>query len=162
MELRYLPKEEDWENANRSLPKKWRAWDMFQFAISFVPLFFIGAGLIGSGDTIAGLLCMASSIAIALGAYEVPKARRRRKFRNSVSADGERVLRIDENGVAADFPYARAQYEWQAFTQYRETDLTFLLFRSTDQIGVWIPKRLMSPVQIEELRQILKARLPMP
>jgi hypothetical protein len=162
VELRYLPNAEDWENANRSLPKKWRAWDTFQFAISFVPLFFIGAGLVGSGNTVAGFLCMGLSIAIALGAYEVPKARRRRQFRNSPLTDGERILRVNENGVAADFPNATVQYGWQAFTRYRETDLSFLLFSSADQIGVWIPKRVMSPLQIEELRHILKARLPMP
>jgi SRSO17 transposase len=103
---------------------------------------------------------MGLSIAIAFAAYEVPRARRRQQFRTSPFARGERALTINENGIATTFPNATAQYGWQAFTRYRETDLSILLFTSPYSIGVWIPKREMSPQQIDELRHILKARLP--
>ena len=103
---------------------------------------------------------MGLSIAIAFAAYEVPRSRRRRQFRISPFAAGERVLTINERGIAAIFPNATAQYGWQAFTRYRETELSILLFTSPCSIGVWIPKREMSSQQIDELRHILKARLP--
>lgn len=103
---------------------------------------------------------MGLSIAIAFAAYEVPRAQRRRQFRSSPFAAGERVLTFNENGIAAIFPNAAAQYGWQAFTRCRETELSFLLLTAPYSIGLWIPKRAMSPQQIEELRHILKARLP--
>lgn len=160
MELRFSPKEEDWENAFRSSPRQGRMWDTFQFALTFVPLFFVGAGLVDAGSSVAGWSCMGLSIAIAFAAYEVPRARRRRQFRTRPFASGERTLTINENGIATTFPNATAQYGWQAFTRYRETELSILLFTSPYSIGVWIPKREMSPQQIDELRHILKARLP--
>jgi len=160
VELRFSPKEEDWENAFRSSPRQGRTWDTFQFVLTFVPLFFAGAGLVNAGSSVAGWSCMGLSIAIAFAAYEVPRARRRRQFRTSPFAAGERTLIIDENGIATTFPNAMAQYGWQAFTRYRETELSILIFTSPRTIGVWIPKREMSPQQIDELRHILKGRLP--
>jgi hypothetical protein len=160
VELRFSPEEEDWENVIRSSPKQGRVWNTFQFVLTFVPLFFLGAGLVDAGFSVAGWFCMGFAIAIAFAAYEVPRARRRRQFRTSPFAAGERVLTINANGIAAIFPNATAQYGWQAFTRCRETELSFLLLTAPYSIGLWIPKREMSPQQIEELRHILKARLP--
>jgi hypothetical protein len=135
-------------------------WNTFQFALTFVPLFLVGAGLVDAGFSVAGWFCMGLSIAIAFAAYEVPRARRRRQFRSSPLAPGERTLAINEKGIAAVFPNATAQYGWQAFMRYRETELSFLLLTSPHTVGLWIPKREMSPQQIEELRHLLKAQLP--
>ncbi len=131
-----------------------------QFALTFVPLFFLGGGLVEAGYSVTGWFCVGSSIAIAIAGFEVPRARQRRLFRTSPFTTGERALTINEDGIAAIFPNATAQYGWQAFTRYRETELSFLLLSSSDETGLWIPKRVMSPQKIEELRYILKARLP--
>jgi hypothetical protein len=148
MELRFFPSEEVWLNALRSLPRQGRAWDTFQFALTFVPLFFVGAGLAASEFTTAGWFCMGSSFVIALAAFEVPRLRRRRRFRATPSATEARVLTIAEDGISAISPNSRCQYGWQAFTQYRETNLCFLLLSAPYAVTLYIPKRVMSPEQI--------------
>lgn len=139
-----------------------RIWHTLQFALTFVPIFFLGAALGASGSEVAGWLVMGLSIAIALAGYEVPRVRRRRQFRSSLNAAGEITLVINESGIAGSFPNHKAQYEWQAFTRYRETELSILLFTSPESVGLWIPKRAASSQQIEELRRLLKKRLPVP
>jgi YcxB-like protein len=160
VELRFSAEAQDYENAHRSSPRQVRTWEILYFALTFVPLFFAGVGLVGAGFPLAGWVCVGLSITIAIATYEIPRVRRRRQFRTSPSAAEERVIKINETGVATVSPNVSAQYGWQAFTRYRETDLSFLLFGSPYVAGVWIPKRVMSPEQIEELRGILNARLP--
>src|SRR5258708_29809394 len=94
MELRFSPNEEDWMNANRGAPREGQVWDTFQFVLTFVPLFFLGAGLAASGFPAVGWFCLGLSIVIALAAYEVPRARRRRRFRTTPRATEERGLTI--------------------------------------------------------------------
>jgi len=159
MELRYSPNEEDWMSASRGVPREGRVWDTFQFLLTFVPLFFLGAGLAASGFSTAGWFCAGSSIVVALAAYEVPRARRRRRFRATPRATEERVLTIGKDSIAATSPSGSWQLVWQAFTQYRETEASFLLLTAPHTVGLYIPKRVMSPEQIKELREILKIRL---
>lgn len=159
VELRFSLNEEDYENAARSSPRHGQVWNTFQFILTFVPLFVIGAGLVDFGFSVAGWLCIGLALSIAFAVYEVPRARRRRQFRTTPSATAERALSINEKGIAATSPNGTAHYGWQAFTRYRETDLSFLLLTSPYKVSVWIPKREMSPQQIEELRHILAVRL---
>ena len=91
--------------------------------------------------------------------WEVPRLRRKKHFRTSPFTAAERILTIDDRGVSAVLHNCMFRYEWEAFTRYRETQFTFLLLTSSYDGFAWIPKRVMSPPQIEELRQQLKARL---
>ena len=159
MELRFSPNEEDFINANRGAPRERRVWDTIQFGLTFVPLFFVGVGLVDAGSPVAGWSCMGLSIAIAFAAYEVPRARQRRRFRATPRATEERVLTISKDGIAAIHTYANWQREWQAFTSYRETEASFLLLIAPYTVGLYIPKRVMSPEQIKELREMLRTRL---
>jgi len=102
MELRFSPNEEDWMNANLGAPKEGRVWDTFQFVLTFVPLFFLGAGLAASGFFAVGWLCVGSSIVIAHAAYEVPRVRRRRRFRDTPRAREQRVLTIGQGWYRRD------------------------------------------------------------
>jgi len=146
-------------NANRGAPREGRVWDTFQFVLTFVPLFLLGAGLAASGFSAVGWFCVGLSVVIALAAYEVQRARRRRRFRATPRATEERVLTIGKDGIAAISPSGTWQLVWQAFTQYRETEASFLLLTAPYTVGLYIPKRVMSPEQIKELREILKIRL---
>jgi hypothetical protein len=159
MEFRFTPNEEDWMNANRGAPREGRVWDTVQFVLTFVPLFFLGAGLAASGFSAAGWFCVGSSIVIALAAYEVPRARLRRRFRATPRATEERGLTIGKHSIAAISPTGSWQFVWQAFAQYRETKTSFLLLTTPYTVGLYIPKREMSPEQIKELREMLKIRL---
>jgi hypothetical protein len=90
VELRFSPTEDDWMNAARGVPRAGRVWNTFQFGLTFVPLFILGIGLAVSGLAAVGWFCMGSSIVVALAAYEVPRARQRRRFRTAPRAKEEK------------------------------------------------------------------------
>ena len=46
------------------------------------------------------------------------------------------------------------------FTQYRETRNSFLFLTSPERLALWIPKRVMSAIQVEELRGTLQKNPP--
>ena len=159
MEIRFSVTAEDWENAVRLAPRS--AWNTWQFVLSFSPVGTVGLIVLTSrGDTAAGLVLLGISFAIAFAGYEIPRMGRRRVLRSTPQASEERVYKIDQEGIAASTSFFKVQYEWQAFTSYRETDSLFVLFTSPHQVGPWFPKRGLSPEQIAELRQLFKTRLP--
>jgi hypothetical protein len=157
MQIRFTPTEQDWRSAIQGAPRS--AWGSLQFFLTFVPLFFLGGYLGAGGYQVAGWSCAIASIGIALASYEVPRLHQRKEFRTSSSAQGERSVSVDETGITITVPHGHSQYDWRAFTQYRETKSSFLVFMSSQRVSFWIPKRVMSAAQIEELRGILKIRL---
>lgn len=134
-------------------------WGILQFFLTFVPLFFLGGYLGAAGYEGAGWSCVIASVGVALAGYEVPRWRQRRLLRKSPSAQGERSVVVDDKGIEMVFSHGHSQLDWSGFTKYRETRNSFQLFTSPERMALWIPKRVMSAAQIEELRGILKTRL---
>jgi hypothetical protein len=133
---------------------------MWQFILSFAPVGVVGLIVLSNGgDLVTGLVLLALSFAIAIAGYEVPRLERGRLFHAMHHAKEERVYHIGEQEVTASSSFFKVQYEWRTFTSYRETDSLFALFTSPHQLGPWFPKRVLSPEQITELRQLLKAKL---
>jgi hypothetical protein len=156
MNLHYSPALDDWLHVLRVSPGS--AWNVIQFLLTFVPLFMLGCVLNAEGFVVIAWICIASSIGVAFAAYEVPLLLQRRLFKTSTAAKGEWLLTISDEGIASTRPHIEAKYRWGAFTRYRETKVVFVLFTSPRQIGFWIPKRVMSQEQIQELRRLLELR----
>jgi hypothetical protein len=156
MEIRFRPTEEDGLNAMRasSIPR----WSMFLFVLLLALLFLVGVYLIDHDLPVAGWLWLALSAVIGIAVYEVPRIQVRRSLKSSPSAQGEIVFVLDDQGTVATFPTGESRLEWRAYTKYKETGTIFLLFFSPYRYTS-IPKRAMSPEQIEELRALLKARV---
>ena len=66
---------------------------------------------------------------------------------------------VDEKGIEVVSPRGHSQLDWSGFTQYRETRDYFLLFTAPERLALWIPKRVMSAIQVEELGGVLRIRL---
>ena len=98
------------------------------------------------------------SAVIGIAVYEVPRIQVKRSLRNSPSAQGEIVLSLDDEGTIATFPTGESRLNWRAYTKYKETGSMFLLFFSQYRY-MSIPKRVMTPQQIEDLRALVKARI---
>lgn len=156
MEIRFRLTEEDGLNAMRA--QSTPSWSMFLFVLLLALLFLVGIYLISHDLPVAGWLWLALSAAIGIGAYEVPRIQVRRSLRNSPSAQGEIVFVLDDNGTVATFPTGESRLAWRTYTKYKETETIFLLFFSPYRYTT-IPKRAMSPEQIEELRGLLRARI---
>ncbi len=131
---------------------------MFLFVLLLALLSLVGIYLIDHDLPVAGWLWLALSAGIGIAAYEIPRIQVRRNFRNSPSAQGEIVFALDDKGTVATFPTGESRLDWRTYTKYKETGTIFLLFFSPYRYTS-IPKRVMSPEQIEELRGLLKVRI---
>jgi hypothetical protein len=154
--IRFSPTEEDGLNAMRatSMP----SWSMFLFVLLLALLFLVGIYLINHNLPVAGWLWLVMSAVIGIAVYEVPRFQVKRSLRSSPSAQGEIVLALDDEGTVATFPTGESRLNWQAYTKYKETGSMFLLFFSPYRY-MSIPKRVMTPQQIEDLRALVKARI---
>lgn len=153
MEIRFTPTAEDIDDGLRGVPRS--AWGQFIYILLLALLFFIGTYLVQNRYALAGWVWLAASCAIGIAMYEVPRRRARRALRKNPSARGEIVLTIDDRSIAAVLPTGNYQLAWRAYTKYRETNRMFLL-RSGSPRWTYIPKRVMSSVQIQELRVLLR------
>lgn len=133
-------------------------WSMYLFVLLLALLFLVGIYLINHDLSVAGWLWLALSAVIGIAVYEVPRIQVRRSLRNSPSAQGEIVYVLDDKGTVATFPTGESRLDWRAYTKYKESGTIFLLFVSPYRY-LSIPKRVMSPEQMEELRGLLKARI---
>jgi len=156
MEIRFSPTEEDGLNAMRALSMP--SWGMFLFVLLLALLFLVGIYLINHDLPVAGWLWLALSAVIGIAVYEVPRIQVRRSLRSNPSAQGEIDFLLDDEGTIATFPTGESRLDWRAYTKYKETGSLFLLFFSPYRY-MSIPKRAMSPEQIEEARGLLKARI---
>ena len=157
MEIRYQLTNEDMRNALRAAPRS--VWGSFQFRTWLTLLFLVGMGLIELGFSTAGWIWLVASFGLGMAAYEVPRYRVRRALRENPSAQGEIVADVNNEGVLVIFATGRTQMGWPAFIKSRETAALFLLFTSPYK-SIFIPKRVLSQEQIEELRSLLKANIP--
>jgi hypothetical protein len=128
---------------------------MFLFVLLLALLFLVGIYLVNHGLQVAGWVWLASSAALGIAVYEVPRIQARRSLKSNPSAQGEIVYVLDDHGTVATFSTGESRFEWRAYTKYEETGALFLLFVSPQRYTS-IPKRVMSAEQIEELRGLLK------
>jgi hypothetical protein len=157
MEVRFKLTEQDCLNAMRAQPTP--GWNIFLFILLLALLFLVGIYMVTHDLPVAGRLWLVLSVALGIAAYEVPRIQVRRSLRNSPSAQGEIIFVLDDKGTIATFLMGESRLDWQAYSKYKETGTIFLLFFSPHSY-MSIPKRAMSPEQIEELRGLLAARIP--
>lgn len=128
---------------------------MLLFVLLLGLLFLVGVFLIDHDFLLAGWLWLVLSAGIGIRIYEVPRIQVRRSLKNYPSAQGEIVYTFNDKGSLATFPTGESRLDWAAYTKYKETGPMFLLFFSPYRFTS-IPKRAMSPEQVEELRGLLK------
>lgn len=157
MELRYTPTLEDAISVYRSVRQP--GWAMLIFVLLLCLMFFVAIFLINHGFAVVGWGWLACSIAIGIATYEFPNFEVRRAFRANPSTGGQIVFSIDEHGTETSFATGRTQLKWGAYTNYRESAGFFLLYVSSARY-MWIPKRAMSEQQVDELRALLRQKIP--
>ena len=156
MELRYHVTKEDALNAARvSLAPP---WFLLLFVVLLGLLFLVGIYLLDHDLAVAGWVWLATSVVLGIAVYEAPRRQAHRSMRGNPSLQGEIVLVLDDEGMEATFATGKTKLEWRAFTKCKETAHLFVLYMSSAR-STFIPKRVMSPNQVEELRGLLKARI---
>jgi len=157
MELRYKITNEDITNILRISSRP--LWALVLFAFLLAGMFFVGIYLVGHDLAEVGWVWLAITALLGIVVYAVPPIRIRRELRRIPDLQGEIVLVLSPEGIESRFTTGRSQLQWRAYTKYKETAHMFVL--NTPSSGSkFIPKRVMSPQQLEELRGLLRAQIP--
>jgi len=156
MELKYKLTEEDVANMLRASSRP--LWALSLFALLLVAMFSVGIYLIVRDVGEVGWIWLAVSAGLGIVVYIVPPMQTRRALRRNPVLQGEIVVLLNDEGVESTFATGKSQLQWRAFTDYREAAGMFVLHTSSLR-STFIPKRLLSPAQIEELRDLLRTRI---
>lgn len=143
-----------------------RAWwprlNSFMYRFGF-PVW--GLLLVTLGIVLATLGTARSILAIVLGAglflmsYPVyMRLRLKHCFRQTRTGDGFMAFEFDETGIRSTTQGTRGEIEWSAIRTVREDGKLLLLYLAPAKMFM-IPKRVCSPSQLEELRQLCQSRI---
>jgi len=156
MELRYILTNEDITNILRVSSRP--LWALFLFAVLLAAMFAVGIYLVGHDLAEVGWIWLAISAALGVVVYALPSIQIRRELRRRPDLQGEIVLRLSPEGIELTFPTGKSQLQWRAYTKYKETAHLFVL-TALSSGSRFIPKRVMSPQQLEEMRGLLRTQI---
>jgi hypothetical protein len=83
----------------------------------------------------------------------------RRDFRRHPNFAVAQVVTISEEGLDTKCKIAASGTKWSAYTKFRETRNLFMLYMGARLFRV-VPKRALSAPQMDELRELLRKKLP--
>lgn len=157
MELRYNLTNEDITHILRVSSRP--LWALVLFGLLLAAMFSVGIYLIAHDLAEVGWFWLAVSASLGIVVYAVPPIQIRRELRRRPDLQGEIVLLLGPEGIEVTFATGKSQVQWRAYTKYKETAHLFVLTASSSG-SRFIPKKVMSPQQLEELRGLLRAQIP--
>lgn len=80
------------------------------------------------------------------------------QFRRTRTGQGESVLTFEADQIHCADQYTKSEIEWKAIRRFSENKKVILLYLAAGKFLV-IPKRVCSPGQVEELRQLFQAKI---
>ncbi len=157
MEFRYTLTNDDVTNILRASSRP--LWALVLFAVLVAAMFAIGIYLVGHDLAEVGWIWLAISALLGIVVYALPPFQIRRELRRRPDLQGEIVLLLGPPGIEVTFATGKSQLQWRAYSRYREAAHLFVLTASSSG-SRFIPKRVMSSQQMEELRGLLWAQIP--
>jgi|SRR5208282_4943230 YcxB-like protein len=117
-------------------------------------------GSIGPKSTVGPAipLFLISAYVIYLAATVWARAGRR-SFSGRPELAQEYTVDIDDSGVAFNGPISASKWTWPAFIKQLEADKIFLAYLSPCAFVI-LPKRVLGPGQSDQLRELLRQKLP--
>lgn len=80
------------------------------------------------------------------------------QFRRTRTGQGDSVLTFEADKIHCADEHTKSEIEWKAIRRFSENKKVVLLYLAAGKFIV-IPKRVCSPEQIEELRQLFQAKI---
>jgi hypothetical protein len=158
MQIRYQISEDDFAAAAALCQKKLKRSLRFLQLIGGVSLVFLGYSIwIGT----ASLRSWPGGVLPAL-MFVLPfwiTYQFRRVYRNSTALQEPRTMTADSTGVHFESPSVNAQVAWSNYFSFVEDKQSFALLQQGKQIFVPIPKRELTPAQIDELRSLFEQHI---
>jgi hypothetical protein len=110
-------------------------------------------------DHALGLVLIAFAIFLLLMQFVVPSLVFRRVYRRNSRMFGMRTVTISDTGIVADHQLGHLESAWNMYEKFRETQKLFLLYQSTDLIGI-VPKRAFAnPADLQQFRALIASKI---
>ena len=106
------------------------------------------------------MLLMLGVIPIFLGFLFMRKKAHREEYRKLKHFHLHQVLDLDMNGLRLVTTAGTTRSAWDTYLKFAEDSKSFVLYRKQDESILPIPKNHLSLLQVDELHNLLKARLP--
>lgn len=119
----------------------------------------MGAAFYVYTDHVVGMILIAFSIFLLLMQFVVPSLVFRRTYRRNLRMFGMRTINISDGGIIADHQLGHSESAWNMYEKFRETQKLFLLYQSTDLIGI-LPKRAFAnPADLQQFRTLIASKI---
>ena len=110
-------------------------------------------------DHALGLVLIAFSIFLLLMQWVVPSLVFRRVYRRNSRMFGTRTVTVSDAGIVSDHQLGHVESTWNMYEKFRETPRLFLLYQSTDLIGI-VPKRAFAnPADLQQFRALIASKV---
>jgi hypothetical protein len=119
----------------------------------------MGAAFYVYTDHVVGMILIAFSIFLLLMQFVVPSLVFRRTYRRNLRMFGMRTINISDTGIVSDHQLGHSESAWNMYEKFRETQKLFLLYQSTDLIGI-LPKRAFAnPADLQQFRALIASKI---
>ena len=106
-----------------------------------------------------GIFLIALSVFLLLVQLIVPSLAFARVYRRNSRLFGMRTVTVSDTGIVSDHQLGHTESAWNMYEKFRETRNLFLLYQSTDIIGI-VPKRAFaSPADLEQFRALIASKV---
>jgi hypothetical protein len=110
-------------------------------------------------DHSLGLILVAFSIFLLLMQLVIPSLVFRRAYQRNGRMVSMRTVTISDTGIVSDHPLGHSESAWGMYEKFRETEKSFLLYQTTDVIGI-LPKRAFAnPADIQQFRALITCKI---
>ncbi|MCU1253698.1 MAG: hypothetical protein JWQ49_6727 [Edaphobacter sp.] len=163
MRIEYQISEDDFVNAARLAMRKRSAFAGYRIylwpVLGAVLILFGTIAAIGKRE-VSGLWPVVLWGSILLALPMLWGFQFRRVYRKSPMLQDRRTLEIDNTSRHFTSPSSDGRTGWHTYIKFAESNETFILFQQGNQIFIPVPKRELSPLQIDELRSLFETHLP--
>jgi hypothetical protein len=103
----------------------------------------------------SGIFLIALSIFLLLVQLIIPSLVFARVYRRNSRMFGMRTVTVSDTGIVSDHQLGHSEAGWSMYEKFRETQNLFLLYQTTDVIGI-VPKRVFAnPADLQQFRALI-------
>lgn len=156
---------DDYRNAFRAHYQKGASkltrWTMKLLLVVGVIFFLFGILLFLSGQRAPNVVLFPFLIGafwIWIGSGRAYIFSAKKQFAKAPALREPRTIELNDEGMTTDAGVASSKTSWKAYVRFVESKDSFLLYTSPACFNI-IPKRVLQPEQVTELRQLLQAHV---
>lgn len=166
MHIEYRVHERDFLSASKLALRKRSPWSALDY---YFPHIFCVLWLAGSvipspfnnyGEAEIDLLLTLGVVPIFMGLLVLRRGSMKKEYQKQKALHLHQALDLDATGLRLVTTAGTSRSAWDLYSKFVEDKNSFVLFQKADHGIVPIPKDHLTPPQIDELHNLLTARLP--